>query len=116
MEVLAAVMILSVAMLAIISAMAASHDIQRRAHYIAIGRNIAQSKIEELRAVDADKYWSITGISSDTTLPSGNSISVKVSEYPVVDKKELYLAQVVVTWPEGQGVREVTYETLIAKR
>lgn len=109
-------MILSVVLISTIGAMAASRETQRRASFIAVGRSIAQSKIEQMRSANFAKYPEMTGVSTDPSLPSGNSIQVSASEYPNVGQNQIYHVQVTITWPEGAGVRTVNYETLVAQR
>lgn len=115
-EVLAAVLILSIAMLAILTADKAARDNQRRAVYISIGRSIAQSKIEELRATPFDSILSMVGSSTDSSLPKTNTITVAISRYPVIGEKDLLKANVTASWPEGKGTRTISYETLIARK
>jgi prepilin-type N-terminal cleavage/methylation domain-containing protein len=115
-EVLVAVLVLSVALLVIIGAMAAARETQKRAGYIAAGRCIAQSKIEQMRSASCDKFPTMTGTSTDSSLPSGNTVQVSAAEYPEVDQQQLYLVQVTVSWPEGASVRNIHYETLVAQR
>ncbi len=115
-EVLVAVMILSVVLITTIGAMAAAKETQRRASNIALGRTIAQSKIEQMRAADCVNYSTMTGVSTDSSLPAGNSVNVSASEYPNESQKQIYLVQVTVSWPEGSGVRNIQYETLVAQR
>lgn len=112
-EVLASVVILSIGLLAIVSSMQASRDSQQRARCMTIAKNIAQSQIEGLRSLP----WAQVKTQPDTSdpsLPSGNTISVTVSNYPNSSSTNLVLATVVVRWPENSGSRAWTYETLIA--
>ena len=115
-EVLAAVLILSISLLAIITAMAAARDMQRRTVYIAVGRNIAQSRIEQLRAAPIDTISTMAGTGTNASLPAGNTVATSVSPYPDALQTSLYLVQLTVAWPEGRGVRTIRYETLIARQ
>lgn len=115
-EVLAAVLILSISLLAIITAMAAARDMQRRTVYIAVGRNIAQSRIEQLRAAPIDTISTMAGTGTNGSLPAGNTVATSVSPYPDALQTSLYLVQVTVAWTEGRGVRTIRYETLIARQ
>ena len=115
-EVLAAVLILSISLLAIITAMAAARDMQRRTVYIAVGRNIAQSRIEQLRAAPIDTISTMAGTGTNASLPAGNTVTTSVSPYPDALQTSLYLVQVTVAWTEGRGVRTIRYETLIARQ
>jgi prepilin-type N-terminal cleavage/methylation domain-containing protein len=115
-EVLSAVLLLSIGLLAVLTADQASRETQQRAVYISIGRGIAQSKVEKLRAAPIDSLPSFAGSSQDSSLPSGNLIQVAVVGYPNPSCTSLYKCTVTVTWPEGRGTRKVCYETLIARR
>ena len=115
-EVLVAVMILSVVLITTIGAMAAARETQRRASNIALGRSIAQSRIEQMRSASCGKYPTMTGVSADSSLPAGNTVSVSASEYPNESQQQIYLVQVTVSWTEGSGVRNIHYETLVAQR
>lgn len=114
-EVLAAALLLSIALLAVMTASQAARETQRRAVYLSIGRNIAQSKIETLRAASFDSLTSMGSSSQSPALPPGNSIAVTVSRYPTSTDKHLCRAQVTVSWPEARGTRTIRYEALIAR-
>jgi len=116
-EVLAAVLLLSIGLMAIISAMAASRDSQTRARRIFIARHIALSGIEELRAASAGGIAGLCGqtVTQDPSLPPGNSVKVLVARYPDISEDKIFRAVVSVSWPEGRGTRTIRYETLITK-
>jgi Tfp pilus assembly protein PilV len=115
-EVLAAVLLLSIALLAIMTANTAARGAQQRAVCQSAARNVAQSIIDQLRAAPIDSISTMTFPATDSSLPSGNSIAVSVSAYPASGETNLYKATVTVSWPEGAGTRSVQYETLIARR
>ncbi|MCE5321929.1 type II secretion system GspH family protein [bacterium] len=112
-EVLAAVLLLSIGLLAVLSAGRAAQETQQRAVRMSIGRLAAQSAIEQLRS-----NQSYTRPSSTVTgLPSGNKIIISVS--PVSGSRsatKLIYASVTVTWPEGSGTQKVFYETYISPK
>jgi len=112
-EVLAAAAILSFAVLAVISATQAARESQQRATYLAIGRNVAQSRIEELRGAAAGSVIPAKISNTEPSLPAGNKVLVQVAPYAGFGTSSLYWVSVTVTWPEGKGVRKVEYETLI---
>ena len=114
-EILAAVLLLSIALLAIMTADQAARDTQKRAVYLSLGRNIAQSIIEQLRAAPTDSLTSMTFANSDSSLPNGNSISVSVTSYGGSSENNLYQILVTVTWPESKGMRTIKYETLLVR-
>ena len=114
-ELLVAVVIMSIGVLALMTAMAASRDAQNRAMYIAVASNIAQGKIEQARNTKFDQLLLLAGTSSDPSLPAGNQIQVTVANYPVLELNQ-YQVQVTVMWPEANGQRTISYETLIAKK
>lgn len=115
-EVLAAVLLLSIGLLAVLTADRASDETQKRATYISIGRNIAQSKLEELRGESVEDISGTNNTSTDQNLPSGNKINVAVAPYPSGAEANLCRAVVTVTWPEGNGTRRICYETLIGRK
>ncbi|MEN6355959.1 MAG: prepilin-type N-terminal cleavage/methylation domain-containing protein [Armatimonadota bacterium] len=112
-EVLAAVLLLSIGLLAVLSAGSAARQTQQRAMRMAIGRLAAQSAVERLRS-----NQSYTLPSSDVTgLPSGNKISISVSSVSGSrSATKLTYASVTVTWPEGSGTQKVFYETYISPK
>ena len=116
-EVLAAVLLLSIGLMAIISAMAASRDSQSRARRIFIARHVAQGKVEELRAASLTDLTNLVGqaASTDPSLPPGNSVTVLVARYPDISEDRIFRTVVAVNWPEGRGTRTIRYETLITK-
>lgn len=117
-EVIAASLILALGLLALVTACQASRETQRRAVYMAIARDIAQTEIEGLRAVQFDFVLAQAGNTdrSDSSLPPGNVITVSVARYPDASSTRLCHVSVRVTWPEAAGTREIYYETLIARR
>lgn len=115
-EVLAAVLLLSIAILAIMSANTAARQAQQRAVGLSIGRNIAQSIVDQLRAAPIDNIKTATFPASDSSLPAGNSIAVSVTGYPTSGETNLFKALVTVSWPEAESTRRIQYETLIARR
>lgn len=115
-EILAATLLLSIGLLAVMSAAQAARETQRRALYLSIGRNIAQSKIDRLRSTPISSITSQAGTSTDPSLPKGNSVQVAVSRYPNTGVPDLYKGTVTVTWPEHKGTRRIRYETLIVRR
>ena len=111
-EVLAAVALLSIGLLAVLAAGRAARETQTRAVYLSIGRNVAQTKIEQLRTVP----FSMAGYAAQTTdpsLPDGNTVVVRC--WPFSGAFGSSMTQVVVTvrWPEQRGTRTIVYETLI---
>ena len=114
-EVLAATVLLSIGILGVMSAMAASRDMQQRATWICIGRTIAQSKMEDMRGASALSIDGITSTTSDSRLPAGNQINVTVTRYPDFSQDKFFKALVTVSWPEGKGTRVITHESLISK-
>ncbi len=115
-EVLAAVLLLSIALLAIMTANTAARGVQQRAVCQSVARNIAQSIIDQLRSAPIDTVSTMTFPATDSSLPSGNSIVVSASGYPNSGESNLYKATVTVSWPEGAGTRSIQYETLITRR
>lgn len=118
-EVLAAVVLLSVGLLAVLSAGQAARETQQRAAYMASGRAIAQSKVDEARATDFARLNDVEGTGSDPSLPPGNTFTVVVSTYTNYlgqADPDLERLTVTVTWPEAQSSRTIVYETLIANK
>ncbi len=111
-----ACLLLSIGLLAVMSATRGARETQQRALYLSIGRGIAQSKIEKLRSAPVDSLAGLAGASQDSSLPAGNSVQVAVSSYPGAGNANLYRATVTVTWPEQKGTRKVQYETLIVRK
>lgn len=111
-EVLAAVLLLSIAMMAIMAANSAARGAQQRAVNMSIGRNVAQSIVEKLRAAPVDSITTMTFPATDSSLPSGNSISVTV----VPLDNNLFYGTIIVSYPEANSTRSIKYETLIARR
>jgi prepilin-type N-terminal cleavage/methylation domain-containing protein len=112
-EVLAAVLLLSIGLLAVLTANSAARQTQQCAVRLSIGRLAAQSAIERLRS-------NINYTLPSTTvagLPSGNNISICVSSVSGSrsDTKLTY-ASVSVSWPEGNGTQKVFYETYISPK
>ncbi|MCE5315396.1 MAG: type II secretion system protein [Armatimonadota bacterium] len=110
-EVLAAVVLLSIGLLAVLSAGSAARETRQRAVYLSIGRNAAQSAIEHARS---NQDYTLPS-STVTGLPSGNSIVLAAEliagSYGDAKIKHVW---VTVTWPEGSGTRKVFYETYIS--
>lgn len=115
-EVLAATMLLSIGLLAVVMSTRAARDYQERAVRLSMGRAIAQSRIDELRSIPIDSLPLQAGSTSSPVLPKGNSIVTTVSSYPSSDETDMYRVTVKVLWPEGNGTRTIVYETLIARK
>lgn len=115
-EVLAAVLLLAIGLLAVIAAAQGARDSQQRAVYISAARSIAQSKIDELRAASFDTLVRPIAATADSSLPRGNCVTVSVSRYPNDLETNLCLVTVNVTWPEGKSSRSVSYATLISRK
>jgi prepilin-type N-terminal cleavage/methylation domain-containing protein len=115
-EIIAACLLLSIGLLAVLAAVQAARETQQRALYLSIGRNIAQSKIEKARSMSIDNISSLAGTTQDSSLPAGNSVTISVSRYPDASQIHLYRVTVTVSWPEQKGTRRLTYETLIARK
>ncbi len=115
-EILAACLLLSIGLLAVLTAVRAARETQQRALYISIGRNIAQSKIDKARSMSLDDLNSLVGTTQDSSLPTVNSVTVGISRYPNPSQTHLYKVTVTVSWPEQKGTRRITYETLIARK
>jgi len=110
-ELLAAVTILSIALLGIFSAISAARDVQQRAVYMSIARNTATSYMETFRSLDKTKLNTVPASQQLSTLPAGNTLTCETSTYA----NNMYLASVKVAWPEGNGTRSIHYETLFYK-
>jgi len=115
-EVLAAVVLLSIGLLAVLTAGRAAQETQWRAVHLAAARNIAQSKIDELRATPFGSIISGTDQSTDSSLPKGNQIAVTTAKYPDSSEANLAKVTVAVTWPEGRATGKIQYESLIVRR
>ena len=115
-EVLSAVLLLSIGLLAVLTANRAARDTQQRALYLSVGRNIAQTKLDFIRAAPIDTIDAMDNTVSDSYLPKGNSIVTLVSRYPDNLETNIYKATVTITWPESKGTRKICYETLIARK
>lgn len=115
-EVLAAVLLLSIGLLAVLSAYEAARETQKRAIYISIGRSVTQSRIEDMRAASFDSVLSYAGTTTDSSLPTGNSVVTTVTRYPTSSEPNCLKAKVAVSWPEGKGTRKIQYETLITRK
>ncbi len=114
-EVLAAVALLSIGLLSVLTAGRAARETQTRAVYLCIGRNIAQTKIEELRTTP----FAISGYGTETTdpsLPDGNAVVVECDPYSGPLDPAMTQAVVTVSWPEQRGTRTIVYETLIGPK
>lgn len=108
--------LLSIGLMAVLSASQAARETQQRAQYIAVGRTIAQSKVDELRATPFDSLPSKAGTSSDPSLPRGNTVTVAVNLYAGAADGNVYQACVTAAWPEGRGTRTIRYDTLITRK
>ncbi len=115
-EVLAAVLLLSIAMLAILSANSAARSTQQRATGLAAGRCVAESIMEQIKAAPFDDISSMSFPRTDSSLPAGNMITVAVNRYPTISEANLLKAAVKVSWPEANGTRTLRYETLIVRK
>ncbi len=115
-EVLAAVLLLSIGMLAILTANSATRTTQQRAVGLAAGRSVADSIIEQIRATPFDQIMAKSFPGQDSSLPDGNTISVSVTRYHSGSENNLLQAVVTVRWPEADGTRTLQYDTLIARR
>lgn len=115
-EVLAAAVLMSIGLTAILAANQVARQSQSRAICLAKGRNIAQNKIEELRFASIDSIPSSIPDTSDASLPQGNSVRTSVAPYPDSSSTDLYKVSCTVTWPEGASTRKVCYETLISRK
>lgn len=117
-EVIAAALILALGLLALVSACQAGRETQRRAVYMAVARDIAQTQIEELRAAQFDSVLAQAGDTnwSVSSLPAGNRVFMSVARYPDASATRLCRVSIRVIWPEAAGTREISYETLIARR
>lgn len=115
-EVLAAVVLLSIAMLAILTANSASRSTQLRAVEMAAGRNVADSIVAQIRATPFDSCRAKSFPTQDSSLPAGNKISVSITGYPTASENNLLKAVIKVSWPEANGTRALQYNTLIARK
>ncbi len=115
-EVLAATALLSIGLLAVIVTGGTAREYHQRSLWLSVGRAVAQNRIEQLRSMAFDSLPDQAGTTSDPALPRGNSIVTTVSSYPTTDVTDLYRVVVRVTWPEGNGIRTITYETLVARK
>ncbi len=115
-EVLAAVVLLSIGLLAVMAASQAARETQTRALYISIGRGIAQSRIEKLRSVPFDSLAAQAGTAQDPSLPPGNSVVTAVHGYPSAGETNLCRVTVTVSWREKNGTRTIRYETLLVRK
>lgn len=115
-EVLSAAVLMSIGLLAVLAASQAARDTQKRALYLSIGRNIAQSRIEKLRSLSIGLLDTQNGTTQDPSLPAGNSVQTVVEPYPTSNEPNMRRVTVTVRWPEGNGVRTVRYETLVVRK
>lgn len=115
-EVLAAVLLLSIGILASMSAIQACRTMQGRLYYMPVARDIAQSAIEYARSTPFSQLSSLAGTYSIGDLPSGNSLVISVSSYPTWSEDNLKKVTVTVTWPERRNTGKIKYETLLARR
>ena len=115
-EVLAAVLLLSIGLLAVLTASRAARETQRRALYISIGRSVAQSRIEKLRSLPIEALAAQAGTTQDSSLPAGNSVQTTVEGYPTSTEANMRRVTVTVSWPEHSGTRTIRDETLIVRK
>jgi prepilin-type N-terminal cleavage/methylation domain-containing protein len=115
-EVLAAVMLLSIGLLAVTAASKTARQYQERTVYIAVGRNIAQGRIDKLRSISIDSLPAQAGTTTSASLPAGNAIQTTVVGYPAAGETDMRRVVVRVSWPEAGGTRSINYETLIVRR
>lgn len=115
-EIVSAMALLSIGLLAVLSANEASRSTQQRTVHLSLARSIAQSKIEQIRAAPFESIPSMAGASSDSSLPSGNQIVVAVSKYPDGSENNLYQATVTVAWRGDRRTRAIRYDTLITRK
>ena len=115
-EIMAAVLLLSIGLLAVLTASRAARETQRRALNISIGRNVAQSRIERLRSLPIESLAAQAGTTTDASLPPGNSVQTAVVGYPTAPEPHMRRVTVSVAWPEQNGTRTVRYETLIVRK
>lgn len=112
-EVLAAVLLLSIGLLAVLTAESAARNMQQRAVYLSVGRNAAQSAIERLRS---NQSYTLSS-STVSGLPAGNKIILSVSSVAGTQSSTgITYARVTVTWPEGSGTKKILYETYISPK
>lgn len=110
---LAAVLLLSIGLLAVLTAESAARNMQQRAVYLSIGRNAAQSTIERLRS---NQSYTLSS-STVSGLPAGNKIILSVSSVAGTQSSTgITYARVTVTWPEGSGTKKILYETYISPK
>lgn len=115
-EIVSAVALLSIGLLAILTATRAARDTQQKAVHLSIARAIAQSKLDQVRATPFDSIPSMAGVSTDTALPTGNQIVVTTAKYPDASETNLYQVTVTVSWTSAQGARTIRYDTLITRK
>ena len=115
-EVLAAVALLSMGLLAVITASKAGREMQQKAVFVSIGRNIAQGRMEALRSLPSGSLDGQAGSTTSTSLPSGNSVQTTVAGYPTTSETNMRLVTVTVSWPEASGTRTIRYESLIVRK
>jgi len=115
-EVLAAVMLLSIGLLAVVAASRAGREYEQRAVYIALGRNIAQGRIDKLRSLSVDSLPAQAGTTTSSSLPAGNAVQTTVVGYPGASETNMYKVAVRVSWPEANGTRSISYETIIVRK
>lgn len=116
-EVLVAVALLSVGLLAVLTAGQAGRETQQRAVYLSAARTVAQTRIDQALARQYNALASLAGTETDPSLPRGNSVTVTVAQFTNAlgqPDPDLTSIGVTVTWPEAEGTRSIVYETLIA--
>jgi hypothetical protein len=112
--VIAATFLISIGLVAVLLGASAARDTQDRTTYLSEARCIAQSRVEQMRAISFGSITSLAGSSTDSSLPAGNTIVVTVAPYPNSSETDIYKGTVTVTWHEGNGNHSITYETLIS--
>lgn len=116
-EVLVSILILSIALMATLSAIDVSQDTLSRSANMAVARDIAIREAERLRSASSSYIQGLDGDDqySSSDLPPGNQITRTASLYPDDSSESLWLASVIVTWPEGSSTRSIRYDTLLYK-
>lgn len=116
-EILAAVVLLSIGCLALLAAIPTARESQQRAVNMAVARNLAQSKIDWLRYSSYDTISSYSNTQNDSSLPNGYWT---IQTSPV--DANLCAAVVTVGWQELHGgdlkvyeARKLSYATYIVR-
>lgn len=114
-EILVATVILSLGLLAVVSAMVTSREFRKRAEYATIASAIASAKMERLRSTDRGYMYTIPLLEQSSLLPPGNRITTWWTETAKISKDCLYYFEVTITYPEGHGTRRLYYEAVYYK-